>query len=219
VKPSSHVLHLGPIMVKRYWAHRHAPEVNPSVRAAREREGAGLLAAPGVGVATPWLIVMRPPILIRRWYHGTHPAPPEGIGIRELTALGRWIAGHRGGGRSIYLTGGNREPLEVTIRRLEAMSPNAAKVARNCADGLDLVHGDLCPSNIVQSRGGLVILDTESISIGSICWDIAHVVALILGPRHILVPDLLDSADLLPWERANALGFAEALAEAACVSR
>lgn len=197
-------------MLKQYAPHRHAPDTPVSMRVVREIAGARLLRSARLLVAKPIWSSPRRGIVVRRWYAGTHPRPPEGMTDTEVDAIGAWIGEHRGQAEDLALPGGNQTAIEITLRRL-ARAGHDMTLVRRWVAARDLVHGDLRPGNIVRARDGLVIIDTESVSAGHVAWDVAHVIGLVLGSGHPHVRRLIEAAHLSRTEAAQALAFAAQL--------
>ena len=198
-------------MVKRFDRHRHAPEFASWLRVRREAEGARALRSSHVVIPTPLWTATSPALLIRRWYEGSHPNGAVSLTEQDAGKLGTWCRENRRKGERVRLTGGDRAPLEPALRRLAFIAPEAREIARACLRGEDLVHGDLRPSNIIKMPGTLAIIDTESVAIASITWDIAHLIAFVLWEESGLPQRLFDAAELSPNEKESALALARVL--------
>lgn len=219
MKPSSLIVRIGPLLLKRYQRHRHASEVSPALRVEREIAGSLLLSSEHVEVAGALWASPRLGLLLRRWYDGVHPQPPDGLTEPEVTALGAWLCEHRDKGVGLDLPGGRCAALDLALRRFRFAVPAAFCTGERCFKGSDLVHGDLRPGNIIRTERGLVVIDTETVSASCIAWDAAHLIGLVTGPASPLVPLLFEVARLTQAEAESALALADALSrEAVCAS-
>lgn len=178
----SEVTRLGPLCVKRYRPHKRLPHLPPSLRLRHEVVGAGLLSSRHVRVARPLFWSERGAWAVRRWYEGAHPSSEGDVRASELEAVLNWLREHRGRGRSFPLRAhaGVAVLSHLSMRGVRSSDdPLAAAVL----GGEDLLHGDLVAENVLLGAGKPVILDTESVCVGSIAWDAAQVVAFILRAR------------------------------------
>jgi len=78
--------------------------------------------------------------------------------------------------------------------------PNAPLVIA-VLQGNDLLHADLIPENILIGNKKPIVLDTESVSVGHLAWDVAQILTYIFQT---------DKADPIAFEFLDKIGLNEA---------